>query len=157
MSKELNKETLQILVVIVLLIGLLVSLGFLVWMSFPNKRDNNQQVNPSEELLSNFDSSERTGPLVVKLNGNFLNIPRSNSTLKFVTNEGQVYLQIPSDFPSNFKMNSIEATVHYLGTTDNKRVFQLLKYSSTNNKFSDAWTSRIKPKKRIRSSDWYYF
>ncbi len=157
MSKKSNKETIQILVLVLLLIGLLISLCVLVYLSFPDKRENNRQTESFEELSSKDDSTSRKGPLVLKLTGTFPKIPRSNSTLIFNTNEGQVQLKIPSDFPSNFKMNSIQATVHYIGMKDNNRVFQLLEYSSTDDGISDVWTSRIKPKQRIRSSSWYYF
>ena len=157
MSKKSNKETIQILVLVLLLIGLLISLSALIYLSFPDKRENNRQSESYEELSSKDDSSIRKGPLVLKLTGTFSKIPRSNSTLIFNTNEGQVQLKIPSDFPSNFKMNSIQATVHYMGMKDNNRVFQLLEYSSTGDGLSDVWTSRIKPKQRIRSSSWHYF
>ena len=157
MSKKSNKETIQILILVSLLFGLLISLGVLVYLSFPDKIENNRQPESYEELSSNDDSTVKKGPLVLKLTGTFSKIPRSNSTLNFNTSEGQVQLKIPSDFPSNFKMNSIHATVHYVGMKDNNRVFQLLEYSSTGGGLSDVWTSRIKPKQRIRSSSWYYF
>ena len=157
MSKKSNKETIQILVLVLLLIGLLISLGALVYLSFPDKRENNRQPKSSKKLLSEDDSSPTKGPLILKLTGTFSKIPRSNRTLKFNTSEGHVQLKIPSDFPSNFKMNSIQATVHYMGMKDNDRVFQLLEYSSKGDGLRDVWTSRIKPKQRIRSSSWYYF
>ena len=93
----------------------------------------------------------------LKLKGTFQKIPKSNKKILFESQQGFVHLSLPSDFPNDFKMGSIEVDAHYLGTYNKIREFQLLGYKTLDSDTGDSWRSLVRPKPRIKSSSWYYF
>ena len=157
MAKKSQKELLQISFMILLIFGLLISLGLLIWMSFPSSKTKLSKVEIADEDYEYEESDLTKGPLVFKLKGTFEKIPKSNGKVLFDSDEGLIQLKIPSDFPNNFKMSPTEVNIRYLGTYNDLREFHLLGYKSLDDNVGDSWKSLVRPKPRIRSSSWYYF
>ena len=157
MPKKSQKELLQLSVMIFLIIGLLLSLGLLIWMSFPEATDKTRKVEAVSSMEETEISDLEKGPLYLKLKGTFQKIPKSNSKVLFESDQGLIQLNVPSDFPGDFRMIESEVNIHYLGTYNTLREFQLLGYRSLGTNGGDSWQSLVRPKPRIRSSRWYYF
>ena len=87
----------------------------------------------------------------LKLKANLSKIPKSNKKILFESQQGFVHLSLPSDFPNNFKMGSIEVDAHYLGTYNKIREFQLLGYKTLDIDTGDSWRSLVRPKPRIKA------
>lgn len=157
MPKKSQKELIQISFMIFLIVGLLLSLGLLIWLSLPDSTKKASQSRKVDELDESEYSNLVKGPMHLKLKGNFQKIPKSNKKVLFESQNGFVQLCIPSDFPNDFQMSSIEVDVHYLGTYNKIREFQLLGFKTLDSDIVDSWTSQVRPKPRLRSSSWYYF
>ena len=157
MPKKSQKELIQISIMIVLILGLLISLGLLIWMSFPQSIKKTSKTKIVDEVDESEYSNLVKGPMHLKLKGTFQKIPKSNKKILFESQQGFVHLSLPSDFPNNFKMGSIEVDAHYLGTYNKIREFQLLGYKTLDSDTGDSWRSLVRPKPRIKSSSWYYF
>lgn len=147
-------------VIIALIIGLILSILLLVWLSLPSSGNRKKAVLANKNLMVAEDSNEFSEVDQNLIKGSFLSAPKADSFVKFRINSEnleEVEIYIPSDFDVTLNFKEIQINTVFLDYFNDRPRFQLKSLSDSDQSEAPKWSSNIKPPLRIRSSQWYLF